>query len=186
MLESLRDIDDGVRQIIGTLSQTGRLQNTYVIFASDNGFFFGEHRLLGGKFLAYEPATHLPLLIRGPGIKPGSSTGELAANIDIAPTVLELAGAKADKSIDGRSLVPFMRDPDLRTRRPILFESFVETNDVEAQGAISISGDQSSCEGSSRAALSWRQRRQRLAAGAAEGLLRDPARPLQVHRLAGR
>jgi Sulfatase len=118
----------------------GRLQNTYVIFVSDNGFFFGEHRLLGGKFLAYEPATHIPLLIRGPGIKPGGSTGELAANIDIAPTVLDLAGAKADKSIDGRSLVPFMRDPDLRSRRPILFESFVETSDVEAQGAISNSG----------------------------------------------
>ena len=110
MLESLRDVDDGVRQVVGTLGQLGRLKNTYVIFTSDNGFFFGEHRLLGGKFLAYEPATHLPLLIRGPGIKPNSSTGELAANIDIAPTVLELSGAKADKSIDGRSLGPFMRD----------------------------------------------------------------------------
>ena len=151
-LESLRDVDDGVRQIVGTLSQTGRLNNTYIIFTSDNGFFFGEHRLLGGKFLAYEPATHLPLLIRGPGIKPGSSTGELAANIDIAPTVLELAGAKADKSIDGHSLVPFMRDPELRTRRPILFESFVETNDVEAQGALSIPGDQSSASHASASA----------------------------------
>ena len=56
------------------------------------------------------------------------------ANIDLAPTILELAGAKADKSIDGRSLVPSLRDPDLRTRRPVLFESFVETNDVEANG----------------------------------------------------
>ena len=70
-----------------------RLRNTYIIFTSDNGFFYGEHRLTGGKFLAYEPSTHLPFLIRGPGIKPGSSTGELAANIDIAPTILELAGA---------------------------------------------------------------------------------------------
>ena len=87
-----------------------------------------------GKFIAYEPATHLPLLIRGPGIKPGTTTGELAANIDIAPTILELAGASADKSIDGRSLVPYMRDPALRSRRPILFESFVETADVEANG----------------------------------------------------
>ena len=72
--------------------------------------------------------------MRGPGIKPGTATGELAANIDIAPTILELAGAEADKSIDGRSLVPYMVDPALRTRRPILFESFVETNDVEANG----------------------------------------------------
>ena len=138
-LDSLRAVDDGVKQVIGALSLMGRLKNTYVLFLSDNGFFFGEHRLLGGKFLAYEPATHMPFLIRGPGIEPGSSTGELAANIDIAPTLLELAGAEADKSIDGRSLVPYLEDFELRTRRPILFESFVETSDVEAQGAISAS-----------------------------------------------
>jgi arylsulfatase A-like enzyme len=133
-LESLRSVDEGVKMIVDTLGGMQRLRNTYIIFTSDNGFFYGEHRLTGGKFLAYEPATHLPLLMRGPGIKPGTSTGELAANIDIAPTILELAGAEADKSIDGRSLVPFARDPSLRSRRPILFESFVETADVEANG----------------------------------------------------
>jgi N-acetylglucosamine-6-sulfatase len=133
-LESLRSVDEGVKTIVDTLGGLQRLRNTYIVFTSDNGFFYGEHRLTGGKFIAYEPATHLPLLIRGPGIKPGTSTGELAANIDLAPTILELAGAEADKSIDGRSLVPFMRDPALRSRRPLLFESFVETNDVEANG----------------------------------------------------
>jgi N-acetylglucosamine-6-sulfatase len=133
-LASLRSIDDGVKTVLDTLGGQHRLRNTYVIFTSDNGFFYGEHRLTGGKFLAYEPATHLPLLIRGPGIKPGTATGELAGNTDIAPTVLELAGVKPDKSVDGTSLVPFLRDPDLRTRRALLFESFVETNDVEANG----------------------------------------------------
>jgi len=140
-LESLRSVDDGVKEIVDTLGQLHRLRNTYILFTSDNGFFFGEHRLIGGKFLAYEPATHLPFLIRGPGIKPDSSTGELTANIDIAPTILELAGVEADKSIDGRSMVPFLRDPELRTRRPILFESFVQTSDVEANGAIASSGE---------------------------------------------
>jgi arylsulfatase A-like enzyme len=133
-LESLRSVDDGVQQIVNTLGAMHRLRNTYIIFTSDNGFFYGEHRLTGGKFLAYEPSTHLPFLMRGPGIKPGTSTGELAANIDIAPTILELAHVEADKSIDGRSLVPYMLDPELRTRRPILFESFVQTNDVEENG----------------------------------------------------
>jgi N-acetylglucosamine-6-sulfatase len=133
-LASLRAIDDGVKVVLDTLGAQHRLSNTYVIFTSDNGFFYGEHRLTGGKFLAYEPATHLPLLIRGPGIKPGTSTGELAGNIDITPTILELAGVQPDKSVDGTSLVPFFRDPALRTRRPLLFESFVETNDVEANG----------------------------------------------------
>jgi N-acetylglucosamine-6-sulfatase len=133
-LESLRAIDEGVKQIVDTLGGLHRLRNTYIVFTSDNGFFYGEHRLTGGKFLAYEPATHLPLLIRGPGIKAGTATGELAGNIDLAPTILELAGVEADKSVDGRSLVPYMRDPALRSRRPLLFESFVETNDVEANG----------------------------------------------------
>jgi arylsulfatase A-like enzyme len=133
-LESLRSVDEGVKTIVDTLGGMQRLRNTYIVFTSDNGFFYGEHRLTGGKFIAYEPATHLPLLIRGPGIKPGTSTGELAANIDLAPTILELAGAEADKSIDGRSLVPYMKDSALRSRRPLLFESFVETNDVEANG----------------------------------------------------
>jgi N-acetylglucosamine-6-sulfatase len=133
-LESLRAVDDGVKQVIDTLGALHRLRNTYVIFTSDNGFFLGEHRLTGGKFLAYEPSTHVPFLMRGPGIKPGSLTGELAANTDIAPTILELAGVQADKSIDGRSLVPYIKDTTLRTRRPILFESFVETSDVEANG----------------------------------------------------
>ncbi|HET7455794.1 MAG TPA: sulfatase [Solirubrobacterales bacterium] len=133
-LASLRAIDDGVKVVLDTLGAQHRLSNTYVIFTSDNGFFYGEHRLTGGKFLAYEPATHLPLLIRGPGIKPGTATGELAGNIDIAPTILELAGVTPDKSVDGQSLVPFFRDPSLRTRRPFLFESFVQTDDVEANG----------------------------------------------------
>ncbi len=160
-LESLRAIDDGVKEIVDTLGQLHRLRNTYILFTSDNGFFFGEHRLIGGKFLAYEPATHLPFLIRGPGIKPDSSTGELAANIDIAPTILDLAGVEPDKSLDGRSMVPFLRDPELRSRRPILFESFVETSDVEAQrGDLR---DRRMATGGCRAAMAAPTRSQRQA-----------------------
>jgi N-acetylglucosamine-6-sulfatase len=133
-LESLRSVDDGVKQIVETLGAMHRLSNTYIIFTSDNGFFYGQHRLVGGKFLAYEPSTHLPFLMRGPGIKPGSETGELASTIDIAPTILELAQVTPDKSIDGRSLYPYAHDTNLRTRRPLLFESFVQTDDVEANG----------------------------------------------------
>ena len=74
-LESLRAVDDGVQQVVATLGAMHQLRNTYIIFTSDNGFFYGEHRLTGGKFLAYEPSTHLPFLIRGPGIKPGCYLG---------------------------------------------------------------------------------------------------------------
>ena len=149
-LDSLRSVDDGVKMVVDTLGGLGRLRNTYILFTSDNGFFFGEHRLIGGKFLAYEPATHLPFLIRGPGIRPESETGELASNIDIAPTILELAGAEADKSIDGRSLVPFLHDADLRTRRPLLFESFVQTADVEANSGVSTAPQSTAATSSTR------------------------------------
>lgn len=130
-LESLRDVDDGVRRIIGALHQTGKLENTYVIFISDNGFFNGEHRLDRAKFLPYEPAVHMPLLIRGPGVPRGTTSGELSANIDLAPTITELARAQPTMPMDGRSLVPFLRDPDLRTRRPILLESFAKATAIE-------------------------------------------------------
>ncbi len=133
-LNALISVDEGVKGILDELGSLSRLQNTYVIFTSDNGFFFGQHRLVGGKFLAYEPSTHLPLLIRGPGIEPNTKSGQLVSTIDIAPTILELAGVKPDKSVDGTSLVPFMQEPSLRTRRPLLFESFVQTNDVEQDG----------------------------------------------------
>ena len=133
-LESLRSVDDGVKQLVDTLGAMHRLRNTYIIFISDNGFFYGEHRLTGGKFLAYEPSSHLPMLIRGPGVKPGSETDQLASTVDIAPTILELARTKADKSIDGESLYPFAHNPELRNSRPLLFESFVQTDDVEQNG----------------------------------------------------
>jgi N-acetylglucosamine-6-sulfatase len=133
-LEALISVDEGVKEILDELGGLHRLSNTYVIFTSDNGFFFGQHRLVGGKFLAYEPSTHLPLIIRGPGIKPNTSTGQLVNTIDIAPTILELAEVAPDKSIDGVSLVPYMKEPTLRSRRPLLFESFVQTDDVEQNG----------------------------------------------------
>ena len=133
-LAALLSVDEGVKGIVDELGALGRLRNTYIIFTSDNGFFFGQHRLVGGKFLAYEPSTHLPLIIRGPGIKPNTQSGQLVNTTDIAPTILELAEVAPDKSIDGTSLVPYAKDPTLRSRRPLLFESFVQTDDVEANG----------------------------------------------------
>jgi N-acetylglucosamine-6-sulfatase len=137
-LNALVSVDEGVKGIVDELGALHRLRNTYIIFTSDNGFFFGQHRLVGGKFLAYEPSTHLPLIIRGPGIKPNTQSGQLASTIDIAPTILELAEVTPDKSVDGVSLAPYAKEPSLRSRRPLLFESFVQTNDVEQNGGASV------------------------------------------------
>ena len=94
--ESLLAVDDAVAAVVAALARTGRLDSTYILFTSDNGFFQGEHRIVKGKYLAYDPSSHVPLLIRGPGIPPGTVSGELVANTDLAPTLLDATGATAD------------------------------------------------------------------------------------------
>jgi arylsulfatase A-like enzyme len=93
-LESLLAVDEAVQRIIETLQSDGLLANALVIFTSDNGFFQGEHRVDFGKILPYEPSVKGPLLIRGPGIAAGRRTSALVANIDLAPTIVEAAGAR--------------------------------------------------------------------------------------------
>ena len=132
--ESLLAVDEAVADVVGTLARTGRLASTYVLFTSDNGFFQGEHRIVKGKYLAYDPSTRVPLLIRGPGIVPGTISKELVANTDLAPTLLEATGAVADIPVDGRSILPFARDPRLRTRRAVLHEGLVP-GDIDRDGA---------------------------------------------------
>ncbi len=122
-LASLQAVDEGVAEIVETLTSTGALANTYLIFTSDNGFFHGEHRIIFGKNRLYEEATHVPLLIRGPGIAPGSTVQELAANVDLAPTILDAADAEAGLQMDGRSLLPTIAQPELRLGREILFDT---------------------------------------------------------------
>jgi N-acetylglucosamine-6-sulfatase len=132
--ESLLAVDEAVEAIVGALERTGRLANTYILFTSDNGFFQGEHRIYKGKYLAYDPSSHVPLLVRGPGIPPGTVSDELVTNADLAPTILEAAGVTADRPMDGRSLLPFARDGLLRTRRPVLHEG-LEAGDIDRDGA---------------------------------------------------
>ena len=120
--------------MVGALARTGRLDSTYILFTSDNGFFQGEHNIAKGKYLAYDPSSHVPLLIRGPGIPAGTVSDELVTNADLAPTILEATGATADRPMDGRSLLPFARDGRLRTRRPVLHEG-LEAGDIDRDGA---------------------------------------------------
>ncbi len=76
-----------------------------------------------GQDAPYDPSTRVPLVIRGAGIPGGQTSGELVANVDLAPTLLELAGATAGKRVDGRSLMPFAQRPGRRTKRAILHET---------------------------------------------------------------
>jgi arylsulfatase A-like enzyme len=121
--ESLLAVDEAVASIVGRLADVGELENTYVIFTSDNGFMQGEHRVPFGKMLPYDPSTQVPLLVRGPLIPRGRSTKALVGNVDLAPTILEAAGARAGLRLDGRSFLPFARDVRLRSLRPLLHET---------------------------------------------------------------
>ena len=123
-IEALLSVDDAVKWIYEALEAKGKLDNTYIIFTSDNGFYLGQHRVDRGKLLPYEPALRVPMVIRGPGIEPGSESRELVANQDIAPTVLNLAGARAARRFDGRSMARFWRRPERISRRPVLISSY--------------------------------------------------------------
>jgi N-acetylglucosamine-6-sulfatase len=117
---SLPAVDDGVEAIIGALRRTGELDNTYVIFTSDHGFMQGEHRIPQGKMVPYDPSTQVPLLIRGPGIPRGRATKALVGDVDLTPTILDATPARAPRALDGRSVLPFARNVNLRSLRPLL------------------------------------------------------------------
>ena len=121
-LESLLAVDEAVAAMVTALRETGELDRTLIVFTADNGFFHGEHRVPSGKVLLYEPSIRVPLIIRGPGIPPGQHVTELAANVDLAPTIVAATGAPALRVMDGRSLLPLAKDPGRRTGRDILIE----------------------------------------------------------------
>ena len=75
------------------------------MFTSDNGFMHGEHRIPSGKVVPYEHSIRVPLLMRGPGVPRGAQVDRLAANVDLAPTLLDVAGARAPWTPDGVSLL---------------------------------------------------------------------------------
>jgi N-acetylglucosamine-6-sulfatase len=122
-LESLLAVDEAVGQIVDELNAVGMLDSTYIIFTSDNGFFHGEHRVPAGKILLYEPSVRVPLIVRGPTIPRGQHRSEFVANIDLAPTIVDVAGAEPERVMDGQSLIPFARDRLLHSGRDILLET---------------------------------------------------------------
>jgi hypothetical protein len=108
---------------MSALQRTGELDNTLVIFTSDNGFMHGEHRIRAAKVFAYEPSIRVPLIMRGPGVPAGLRLSEPVGNIDLAPTILAAAGASPGRLPDGRSLFDRMFDPQARSGRELVLEN---------------------------------------------------------------
>lgn len=138
-LESLRSVDDGVGAILDTLEKTGELDNTYVFYLSDHGYFLGEHRFHIAKFLPHEASSKVAMAVSGPGVPGRQKSQEVTGNIDIAATVMKLAGAKPGYQVDGRTLRPFWRDPLRTSRRPlgISLENLSGAEDNQGEASIS-------------------------------------------------
>jgi N-acetylglucosamine-6-sulfatase len=117
-LQSMLAVDEMIEAIMAALEAQRALRSTYIIFTSDNGFHLGQHRLQF-KSTPYEEDIRVPLIVRGPGVPAGRTLRHFILNIDLAPTLAELAGASVPSFVDGRSFKQLLGDkpPPVHTRR---------------------------------------------------------------------
>jgi arylsulfatase A-like enzyme len=124
-LRALQAVDEAIAGLVSAFSAAGRLANTYIFFASDNGYHMGEHRLLPGKYTPYETDIHVPLIVRGPGVPMGVVQSQFTGDLDLAETFADLAGVPQLPFSDGRSLKGLLHDPPTTTwRQSFLLEEF--------------------------------------------------------------
>ena len=125
-LESLQSVDRVVGYVIDLLRRTGELDNTYVIYESDNGMLHGEHDVAFDKNVPWDRSVRVPLLIRGPGFTPGAIRTDLTANVDVPATILDAAGVDPPRPQDGYSLLSKHR------RRFLLLERLIGSGGAPA------------------------------------------------------
>lgn len=126
--EMLMAVDDGLGALMNELEKMGEFNNTVIVVTSDHGYWYGEHGLDEERRLAYEEAIRIPLLIRYPPmIKAGTRPNEMVLSIDLAPTIIELAGQQSLKNLQGRSLVPIFKETVNNWRTSFLVEYYSDT-----------------------------------------------------------
>jgi len=126
--EALLAVDESVGTLLEYLDREGLTESTVVIYMGDNGFSFGEHGLID-KRQFYEESAKVPFLVRYPGVLEGNQVVEkMIQNIDVAPTILELAGVKEPPQMQGRSIVPILRGEDIQWRDRIFYEYYWENH----------------------------------------------------------
>ena len=131
-LRSVRQVDDTVGAMLDILKKRRELDNTYIVFMTDNNTHMGEHRWFGdhgAKKTAYEEAANVPMFVRGPGIRAGSSSVELVLNNDLAPTFVQIAGGTPPSFVDGRSLLQVWRRNNSTWRTAIMNERPLKDGD---------------------------------------------------------
>ncbi|WP_428950389.1 sulfatase-like hydrolase/transferase [Streptomyces sp. cg35] len=108
-VRAVQAVDRMIGDLQEKLEKEGVYDDTVFAFASDNGFHMGQYRLMPGKQTAFDTDVNVPLVVTGPGVERGATTGAIASNIDICPTFTELGGGSPDPAADGRSLVPLLK-----------------------------------------------------------------------------
>ena len=139
-LRCVRSLDENIGRILDYLDESGLSKNTIVIYSSDQGFYLGEHGWYDKRWM-FEESLSMPFLIRWPGVvKPGTRSKALIQNIDYAPTFLEAAGVPIPSDIQGRSLIPVLKNDGIATadwRKAIYYSYFGEaTHHVAAHDGI--------------------------------------------------
>ncbi len=119
--ESLLALDRSVHSVVQALKARHELNRTVIVYTSDNGFLWGEHRL-GGKVWPYEESTHVPLIVRTPWTHSAQRNNQPVLNVDLAPTISALAGVKPGLPEDGRSFVPLLHGEQVPWRHAFLVE----------------------------------------------------------------
>jgi len=122
---TLLSVDDMIDNVMSKLESLEVLDNTYIILTSDHGYHLGTFALTIDKRMPYETDIRVPLLVRGPGIKGNSELYDLVVNIDLAPTIVEMAGGQMT-DVDGISFLPSLLGKDKDSK-------FIESNDIYEQ-----------------------------------------------------
>jgi arylsulfatase A-like enzyme len=126
-------VDSAIGRIVKTIEESGIADNTVIVFASDNGYFLGE-RGFADKWYIYEPSIRVPLLVRDPRMgkdSRGKVIEKMALNVDISPTILDLAGIPIPETVQGRSLVPFLKgESPANWRADFFYEHLFERNNI--------------------------------------------------------
>lgn len=142
-VQSMQAVDEMIVRLFGVLEETGQLDNTYIIFTSDNGFHMGQHRLVAGKNKPYEEDINVPFVIVGPGIPEDTVLdGYLVGNVDIAPTIADLAGVIPPPIMDGRSLLALFgpNPPDVSNWRQAFWLEFYDEEDASEAANVQLVG----------------------------------------------
>ncbi|MBN1882596.1 MAG: sulfatase [Deltaproteobacteria bacterium] len=123
--ECLESVDEELGRLLSTLEETGQLDNTVIVYAGDNGYIFGEHRLIA-KHCSYEESIRIPYVVRAPGIipDPGRRAEQMVLNLDLSPSLLELAGIPIPDSVQGESFAPILRSAKAQGRESFAYELF--------------------------------------------------------------